>query len=78
MLATLKARPALMTMTMTVEDVERTRCVLLRALRELIIEDCQIARLKIQIQNRLLISLSRTPPFIIIIIRFIIYNFFVA
>jgi hypothetical protein len=27
MLATLKARPALMTMTMTVEDVERTRCV---------------------------------------------------
>lgn len=51
MLATLKARPALMTMTMTVEDVERTRCVLLRALRELIIEDCQIARLKIQIQN---------------------------
>ena len=51
MLATLKARPALMTMTMTVEDVERTRCVLLRALRELIIEDCQIARLKVQIQN---------------------------
>ena len=51
MLDKIKDSQEIMKMTMTVEDVERTRCVLLRALRELIIEDCQIARLKIQIQN---------------------------
>ena len=41
MLAALKARPALM--MMMVEDLERTRCVLLRALREPI-EERQIAQ----------------------------------
>jgi hypothetical protein len=43
MLAALKARPAL---AMMVEELERTRCVLLRALREHI-EERQIARPKI-------------------------------
>jgi hypothetical protein len=42
-----KARPALV---MMVEDLERTRCVLLRALRELI-EEMSNSSAQIQIQN---------------------------
>lgn len=48
--AALNARPALVTMTMMMEYLKRTMCVLLRALRGPI-EECQIARLKLQIQN---------------------------